>query len=233
MSRFHTLFPGVGLAVFPVVHAASQDQVLRNVEIAVEAWCHGVFLINHAVDSAELLRFHAAARERFPRTWIGVNCLDRLPTWVGPHHEVRGLWTDNARVDERKDEQKDAQRIWDELRAVSKWEGLHFGGVAFKGQRKVRPEHLAEAARKAIPFLDVVTTSGPGTGEAADVGKLRTMKEALGPHPLAVASGVTPDNILDHAPHVDAVLVASGISRDFENLEPDLVRRLVGEAASF
>lgn len=231
MNRYRTRFPGEALSVFPVVHAASLDQVLRNVEVALHAGCPGVFLINHAVDSAELLEFHAAVLARFPGAWVGVNCLDRVPTWVGPHRDVQGLWTDNARVDERKDEQEVAGRIAHELRAVSGWEGIHFGGVAFKGQRKVRPEHLSDAARKAAPYVDVVTTSGPGTGEAADVGKIQTMKEALGDHPLAVASGITPDNVRDYAPHADAVLVASGISRDFENLDPDLVRRLLGEAA--
>ena len=46
---------------------------------------------------------------------------------------------------------------------------LYFGGVAFKYQRPV--DDLAEATTKASRFIDVVTTSGAGTGHAASPGR--------------------------------------------------------------
>jgi predicted TIM-barrel enzyme len=86
---------------------------------------------------------------------------------------------------------------------------------------------LAKAARRAAPWIDVVTTSGPGTGKAAAPAKVRAMKEALGEHPLALASGVTPENVTDYLPWVDGFLVATGISYTFEDLDPARVRDLV------
>ena len=41
----------------------------------------------------------------------------------------------------------------------------------------------------------MITTSGSGTGIAADVAKIHTMKKAIGSHPLAIASGITPENM--------------------------------------
>ncbi len=142
------------------------------------------------------------------------------------------MWSDNAYIMESEEYQRFASPIWTLIRDAG-WKGTYFGGVAFKGQRKVRPEHLGQAAQKATAFMDVVTTSGPGTGVAADIDKVRVMKEALGSFPLALASGVTPDNVGDYLPYVDCFLVATGISDDFEHLNPVLTRRLVDRVRTY
>lgn len=72
-----------------------------------------------------------------------------------------------------------------------------------------------------------IATSGQGTGQAADIDKIRVMKQALGDFPLAIASGVTPDNIEDYLPHSDCYLVATGISRSFTQLDETLLDRLI------
>jgi predicted TIM-barrel enzyme len=52
--------------------------------------------------------------------------------------------------------------------------------------------------------------------------KIRTFREALGTHPLAIASGITPENVAAYAPLVDMILVATGINfkDDFYNIDP-------------
>lgn len=102
---------------------------------------------------------------------------------------------------------------------------MWFGGVAFKYQRPV--SDLEAACRIAAQYIDVVTTSGPGTGRAADVEKIQRMKQALGDSPLAIASGITPDNVEDYLPHADYFLVATGISRSFTELDANRVHDLV------
>lgn len=108
---------------------------------------------------------------------------------------------------------------------------LYFGGVAFKYQRHV--EDFESACRVATRYMDVVTTSGPGTGHAAEVEKIRRMKAALGVIPLAIASGVTPENVADYLPHADCFLVATGISRSFTELDPARVRSLIAAVCAF
>lgn len=93
--------------------------------------------------------------------------------------------------------------------------------------------HLESAAVRARAFKDVVTTSGAGTGIAASVEKIRRMKTALGDFPLAIASGITPENVVDYLPYSDCYLAATGISKSFEELDPLLVRRLVNTVRSF
>ena len=91
------------------------------------------------------------------------------------------------------------------------WAGLYFGGVAFKYQRTVPDSLLPDAARQATPWVDVITSSGPGTGYAASVEKAKALRSGAGRHPVALASGVSPENVAGFLPYVDAYLVASEI----------------------
>jgi hypothetical protein len=226
MNRFRARFKNKH-TVLPVVHVEGQDQALRNAQIVATAGGEGLFLVNHEIPSTRLLKVHLEVKRQFPDLWIGVNCLDLTPDWVGAHPEVAGMWSDQAYIFENREEQHSAALLQERIRETSKWGGIYFGGVAFKGQRKVKPADLGDVAVRATSYMDVVTTSGPGTGYAAEVGKIKAMKDAIGEFPLAIASGITPENVHLYMPHADCFLVASGISVDFSNLSLPLTRALV------
>ena len=226
MSRFREVF-STPHVVLPIVHVSNRDQAARNVRIARDAGANGAFLISHGdVSDSDLFDIYLRIAEENAGFWLGVNCLgwgaDEL--FARAADRVAGVWMDDALIDEAHDEQPTAERIAGVQQGAG-WRGLYFGGVAFKYQRPVRD--LASAARKAVPFVDVVTTSGPGTGRAAAPEKIRTMKQAIGDAPLAIASGVTPENVPDYLPWADCFLVGTGISYTFDELDPDRVRDLV------
>jgi uncharacterized protein len=218
--------------VLPVIHVESLDQALRNLEIAQNAGADGAFLINHEISSRDLLGIHTSAHERFSDFWMGVNCLDLAPEDVfqAASNDVRGVWADNAMIDEDAFEQPEATRVLTARRSRGS-NSLYFGGVAFKYQRQV--SDLSRAATLSRDYMDVVTTSGPGTGQPAHIEKIRVMKEALGEFPLAIASGITPDNVGHYLPHADCFLVATGISKSFEELDAELARRLIDAVREF
>ena len=225
MTRFREVFTSRHV-VFPVIHVESGAQALRNAQIAHEAQADGVFLINHGMSYERLLEIHRAVADKFPDWWIGVNCLDLTPEEVFGRvsRSISGVWTDNAHIDEDAATQSAAAHI-QAARHQAAWPGLYYGGVAFKYQRPV--EDLARAAAIASQYMDVVTTSGPGTGEAAAPDKIRVMKQAIGEHPLAIASGITPENVSDYLDSADCFLVATGISKSFEELDSARTRLLV------
>jgi hypothetical protein len=225
MGRFEQVFQRRPV-ILPVIHVESLDQALRNTRIARLAGCDGVFLINHSGNCADLLTIHGAIHDQYPDWWIGVNCLD-LPPWQifeVIDQRVAGVWVDNAGIDETTEAQEFAERVA-EARARSGWSGLYFGGVAFKYQRPV--SDLAHAAKLATSYMDVVTTSGPGTGQSAHVDKIRTMKEAISDFPLAIASGISPQNVHRYVEISDCFLVATGISHSWTELDPKRVTELV------
>lgn len=152
---------------------------------------------------------------------------DQVVGAVSP--KVGGVWVDNAGIEEDREDQPYADRVL-AVREAAAPGCLYFGGVAFKYQRNV--EDLEAACRVAARYMDVVTTSGPGTGQAAEVEKIRRMKLAL-EIPLAIASGITTENVSEFLPHADSFLVATGISRSFTELDPARVRLLIGRVRAF
>ncbi|MDD5708063.1 MAG: adenine phosphoribosyltransferase [Kiritimatiellae bacterium] len=208
----HRVF-GRSRVFLPVIHPVTKETATQSIDVAVRSGADGVFLINQGLSSAEVLDFIPEVHRRHAALWIGVNLLGSDPEEVIgliASLPVGGIWSDNADIDERSDAQPAGERFW-QARQKTGWQGLYFGGVAFKYQREVPAARLPDAARRASPWMDVITSSGPGTGYAASVEKARALRSGAGKHPLALASGVSPENVAGFLPYVDAYLVASEI----------------------
>jgi len=206
----------------PVIHVVNEEQALRNVAVAVQTQADGIFLINHNIHAYELLSVFRAIKNKFPELWIGINFLDlfnddaaREVISVG----ANALWTDNAGVHEGM---TIAPVTRSEL--FSQWEGLYFGGVAFKYQQKVKD--IALVAKLSLDAVDVVTTSGARTGTAPLVDKISIMREAIGNFPMAIASGITIENVRSFLSFCDCFLVATGISFNHTELDPEKTQLL-------
>jgi uncharacterized protein len=127
---------------------------------------------------------------------------------------IDGIWSDNASIDERATEQPGAEEMIAARRARN-WTGLYFGGTAFKYQRDVALADLGQVAAIAARYMDVLCTSGPGTGQAADPERLRALHAGAGDAAIALASGVTADNVRTYVPYIDAFMVGTGIEAKF------------------
>jgi hypothetical protein len=224
LSEFRSRFPRKH-TFLPVIHVEGGRQALRNAEIATEEGADGIFFINHNLPYCSLIHCYEMVRKKLPKLWIGLNCLDLGGVAVSYiPKKTAGLWVDNAGIDEGPAPTIEARKFA-LLREESGWKGLYFGGVAFKYQKKIA--EVAKVAKLAIPFVDVITTSGAGTGIAPCVEKIAAMKKAIGDHPLAIASGVTPENVSEYMPHADCFLVATGISDTHTKLNPKKVHQFV------
>ena len=211
-SRLFETF-GRDKVFLPVIHPVSREVALGSIRTAVEAGADGIFLIDQGMTSGEVLDFVPEVHALYPGLWIGVNLLDTEAHLVVPRVvglPIGGIWSDDAGINELSDRQVRAE-LFREARVGHSWDGLYFGGVAFKYQRVVPTEWLPLAAEKAAPWMDVITTSGLGTGLAAEVDKVEAMRSTGVVHPIGLASGITPENVGTFLPHVDAYLVASGI----------------------
>lgn len=228
-SAFHRLFKSPGPVVTPVIHVTDVKQVLTNIGHAVRLGAPGIFLINHDFPVERFLPILRAVRAECPDAWMGVNFLAQpgrvafpiLGRLQAEGCQIDAYWADDACMDERQSTQTEAEAIA-AIRAASGWQGMYFGGVCFKKQRPVDPALNEYSARLALPFMDVVTTSGVATGEATDLTKIADFRRGLGAAPLAIGSGVNPDNAAQYAADVDCFLVATGInhSGDFYNIDP-------------
>ena len=240
-SEIKSAFGEISCVVLPVIHVIDFEQTTNNIQKAMEGGCKGVFLINHDFGVERFLPIAKATREAFPDFWIGLNFLSVTGKKAFPvlaelqngGTRIDAYWADDARIDERRD--KEDQPEAEEIASIRKdcgWNGLYFGGTAFKKQREVNPADYAKSAMIARNYMDVVTTSGVATGQSADLDKINTFREACGDTAVGLASGVTPENVDQYSSLVDVVLVATGINfeGDFYNIDPrrltDLMRKL-------
>ncbi|MEJ6389309.1 BtpA/SgcQ family protein [Gymnodinialimonas ulvae] len=222
--------------VTPVIHVIDANQALRNLDVIDAAGCPGAFLINHDFPVDPFLPILKEVRAARPDLWLGVNFLDQPGNIAFPilgqlareGCRIDAYWADDARIDERKDRQATADEI-EQIRKDSGWTGVYLGGVAFKKQRPVAEDQYARSARLSVPYLDVVCTSGIATGHEADLSKIETFREAIGDAPLALASGITPENAASYRGLVNCFLVATGINYpgDFYNIDRDRLDALL------
>ncbi len=215
--------------ILPVIHVETEEQALRNATIAKACGADGVFIISHGYYSAdELYDLALKVKKELDGFWVGVNCLDLTAEQAMQTIplELDGLWTDNAHIEEDAEIQKYAKNVW-EIKRQRGWHGKYFGGVAFKYQRKV--SDLDATVEKSKPYMEVICTSGDGTGIAADLEKVKKMKQAAGDFPLAIASGITPENISEYLPYIDHYLVATGIGKSFTEIDEKKLKKLIAE----
>lgn len=199
---------GKARVLLPVVHCIDETQARRAVNVAMGAGADGVFLINQGGMSARHVAIFATSLP--VEMFVGLNLLgDTAAAQIAADDEaIDAVWSDRCDLDGELPRPR-----------------MFFGGVAFKYQPRGADEGAAAAAA-AGAGVDVVTTSGPGTGEPPTVDKIRTMRAAIGTHALAVASGITPENVEAFLPFVDAFLAATGIESRFGTFDPRRVRAL-------
>ena len=234
-SEFHEFFGDNAPIILPVIHVINHDQTASNIDKLIDADISGCFLINHDFDVDRFLPIIRSIRTRYPNFWIGLNFLavtgleafPVLATLSKQGCRIDAYWADDARIDERKEHQTEANEIQN-IRQKTGWNGLYFGGTAFKKQREVHPTDFKKSAQIAGRFMDVVTTSGIATGNAAEISKISTFRSALPDTPIALASGITPENALNYA-MVDCFMVATeiNIADDFYNIDPTRLKSLI------
>ena len=217
----------------PVIHFKNSAEFFRSVDIAVEAGADGLFFIKQGGISMNVLDEHIEKVDsKYPKLWKGVNYLcDNFRALSRIQHsmfaKISGIWLDDGMIRENQEILIEAEQFRDKLKqssATIKWHGLYFGGVSFKYQTSVKDNDYV--ARVAKEYMDVVTTSGDGTGRAAKPDKVITFRKALDDYALALASGVTPANVKSYLPYVDAYLVATGIEDEFGVLNKEKTEKL-------
>jgi hypothetical protein len=220
--------------LFPVIHHDSPAETLRNAEIAVRHACAGVFLINMDGPHTALDAVAGQIRGEFPDLWLGVNRLGD----IRPEHTdadllgetgFNGVWLDDVGIHSVRPRPTLRNHLQEVVEFAQSREAdvRLFGSVAFKTQ--MREPDPARVALEAASLGWTPTTSGVATGEAADPTQPQAMKAAIAHLPgarLAIASGITPENVTLYLDSVDDFLVATGISETFHRFDERKVAAL-------
>lgn len=211
--------------VYPVIHFLNRNTTLVEGAVAAAGGADGVFLINHRSNDISLIEPALELKAKFPKLKVGLNMLGTSFSDAADHiisNNLDMLWVDNCGVSSEGVDEKSTPVI---ARLTAAGKEL-YAGVAFKYQRlESYPDRAAKAAYEAgvIP-----TTTGDKTGSAPSVDKVKLMRSAIpADYPLALASGVTPENAKIYAQYCTAFLVATGISINDYEMDPVLLDKLV------
>jgi len=217
--------PSMHSELHPVIHYLDMATTIRNAEIADKAGCAGIFLIHMAGQDSLLDQAAIEIKRAFPRLTIGINRLATDPlTSIRQNVSVGAdsTWCDVCGVTSAG-----VDTLGVSLQTeLAKHRGHNlFGSVAFKYQR-IDP-YPPKAALLAAEAGFIPTTSGTATGSAPEIGKIAAIAAALPNRSLAVASGITPENVSCFVPHVKHFLVSTGISKSFYLFDEAKVRGLI------
>lgn len=223
------------MKIYPVIHYNDDETCLSQSEMLFELGCDGVMLIHMGGIDLALDIPAIAIKKRFPEKFVGTNRLCLSPSESIIHDVNLGLdctWHDrpgiNTRIMDKPETIKNMNDLDDAFSTVRKINPNFnfFASVAFKYAR-VEP-NPAEAAQIALNHGWIPTTSGTGTGVAAPIEKLQLIRNHIGTQPLAIASGITPDNVEEQAQYLDYILVATGLCYpNSDYFDSKLVKRLL------
>lgn len=209
--------------IIPVIHVVDYDQTMYNVEMCRDNGVSDIFLIDHYISDSKtsLLKLERCIRSIKtnikPEIKIGVNYL-QLDTIEAMTEAFRlyvdYIWADRSYIEPKTLDM--ANKIFDKFNHTEKHTSLYFGCVAFKYQRPVK--NLEWTCKTACDYMDVITTSGDGTGKPPSLEKIKSMRNYIGDKPLAIASGITPENKNIFNDLVEYMLVASSITDKSERL---------------
>lgn len=102
-----------------------------------------------------------------------------------------------------------------------------FTDVHVKHSELVSTASIEESARTAIACgSDAVVVTGAFTGHEPDVGDLDRVRAAIGPAPVVIGSGLTPENAATLARHADLAIVGTSL-KEGDRVSTTRVRRAV------
>ena len=230
-ERFKKHFPNPHNLVV-ALHSKNLEHALEGADIAYSNGADGVALVTHAITPEEGITIITKIKEKYPHQQAIINILQYDPLVVFSLLQdinIDGVRTDRANiygVDTEDETMKWFAPKLSEVRAITNPDAVYFWPLNFKHQLQIPEENLWFAIAEAKKYLDVITTSGDATGISAEAGKVRFIKSLAKDHPVGLASGITPDNIGEYIDHHDISIVASGISKDYWNLDPKKVSEL-------
>lgn len=208
------------------------DEAFWDLENAMEGGADAVVFINEWSSHEELKNCLDGVRKKYQGP-LGVNYLPKeaSPDYgtieafsLAKDYSLQIVWTDFSGVDLIKEKPEISLHTIENQKCN---EFFYCSGIHMKYSNLIDPNKpIEKSALQAMGWLDGIIMTGPKTGIAVDVDKLKRARAVLGNYPLGLASGVSPENAEQLAPHADFFLVASSLQKENFRIDGQKVKRL-------
>lgn len=212
------------MLVYPVIHYKDDETSFRNCEIIFDGdyQADGVFLIAMNGKDKPIVPIALKIKDKYPNKKIGINLLryenyDACKKSIDNNLDM--IWSDKPLVNGPFLD-PNSLKILELLRNTNV---TFFSSFAFKYQKIDKTPN--ESALTIQNFGLYPVTSGESTGTSADLQKIKDIHNALKSTgkslDLAIASGLTPENISSYKEYITCAIVATGISKNFDEFDAD------------
>ena len=199
INRVSDVFGKNEKILLPVLSCYNEIQFKYNIINLITYYnnkkINGLWLMTTNTEIEVIERIIKWVRETYQTLWIGVNLIGENIFKVFKfikNNNPDGIWVDKSYI--KKNCNFDIPNLILDQFDKLKWNGLYFGGVMFKYQNNDNTD--IETLKEVHKYIDVLTTSGDGTGISIEIDKLNyiynnTKENIL----MAIASGVNSSNI--------------------------------------
>lgn len=202
----------------PVIHITDDlNDLETNLKIIQDNNIKDIMLISHGyLNYLELIELGTKLKSEYNNLNIGYNFLDLNSINVFNYLlknkiKVDYIWIDNSYVGLNNNYALKIKEQWLEYKEFNS-NVKYFGGVAFK--YLPQPKYIEKAIEESKKMMDIITTTGNGTGIEISKEKINLFDKIINKEsPLAIASGVSIENIDYLFHYVNYFLVSSSISK--------------------
>ena len=214
------------MRIIPVIHHLDELTSINEASAMRAAGADGIFLISMHGENTSVIETAKQIKEMLPDLPVGINLLGshylRAMQAINSYG-LNMLWYDSPLTE------RGLLTLRGEVLAEHKYANPQveiFSTVSFKYQ----PADLspAESVRAALQSGFTPTTSGDATGVAPLFEKIALLAQGCD-NRLAIASGVTAENIDSFSLFAECILVNTGIARDYFHHSPEALATLLGK----
>ena len=230
-TRVQRVFGTSNGILLPVLSCYNEIQFKKNIVKLYSYFqvrgINGIWILSTNSSIEIVIKVFLWAKENYPDFWIGVNLIGHhIPkvlnclSYISPD----GLWIDNSNVTD-KDTQNIPELITDQFKKLN-FKGLYFGGVLFKYNPDMGdPQKIL---KKTHEYMDVIITSGEGTGIEIDSDKIEFIHQNTKQNMfIANASGITPENVHKIKKKCNIFVVRTSIVDKYNNINLNKLEKLI------
>lgn len=214
------------MIIAPVIHILDEQQTWAELAKVHAAGVQKAWIIHHGGDDSLTMSIAQKSLRVLPDLCVGVNLLNTQPrtaVYLAREHGISNIWLDFAEIFDGC-----ASEAAEEMLQMSMSVDMQiYAGISFKYQPKDPSE--MRTLERMLSYGWIPTTSGSSTGSPADERKLERLSNG-GTTPLAVASGVSIDNIAMTKQYCCEALVASSIATDEYHINVVKLKNLLDAA---
>jgi len=206
------------MKLITVIHIINKDIefILQQCNIAFDNGSFGIFLIPHyyGINPIDVNNIYYYVRNKYPTQFIGINYLADIDEYINIiPPTVSAIWTDEGLGN------KDNIYLIDKINKVKKELGfLYFGGFYHKGNNyNFDPSSVNIKKNFALQNIDVLTTTGLGTGIEIDDRHFSIISYNIPKNRLAMASGLDSTNVHKYKNSVEYAIVGSSLEKTHSN----------------